>query len=224
MTDAALFDWDGTLLDSREALLRAWHSATEAVVGRRFPATAEEEALVFTLPGAQLFPQVAGDAGTAAELTAAFQAAYEHTSEQLRPFPGIVDLLARLRKAGVGIAVVTSKARRRYDADARRIGVRELVDVAVCQEDTTAHKPDPAPVVHALRALGVAASHAVMTGDTPVDLAAGAAAGTAVVGVAWGASGEGPLRDAGAIAIARDAGELGTLVLQAHADTERIAT
>ena len=39
MTNAALFDWDGTLLDSREALLGAWHIATPKVVGRRFPVT-----------------------------------------------------------------------------------------------------------------------------------------------------------------------------------------
>ncbi len=38
--DAALFDWDGTLVDSREALLAAWHESTEAVLGRRYPATA----------------------------------------------------------------------------------------------------------------------------------------------------------------------------------------
>ena len=224
MTDAALFDWDGTLLDSREALLCAWQCATEDVLGRRFPADAQEEELVFTLPGSQLVGHVAGDADRGADLAAAFQAADERASEQVRPFPGIVELLGRLRDAGVGIGVVTSKARRRYDADARRIAVDELVDVAVCQEDTTAHKPDPAPVVHALAALGVAADRAVMTGDTPVDLAAGAAAGTAIVGVAWGASGECALREAGAIAVARDANELETFVLQALRDAERIAT
>jgi pyrophosphatase PpaX len=222
MADAALFDWDGTLLDSREALLRAWHSATERVLGRRFPAGAEEEELVFTLPGVLLFARIARDADQTAELKARFQEAYEVSSEALRAFPGIPALLAELRDAGVAIGVVTSKARRRYEADARRIGVDGLVDVAVCVEDTSLHKPDPAPVLHALRALGVSPDRAVMAGDTPVDLAAGTAAGTAVVGVAWGNSGEGPLRDAGATAIAGDASELATLVLQARAGGERI--
>jgi len=224
MTDAALFDWDGTLLDSREALLGAWHSATERVLGRRFPADAQERELVFTLPGVKLFARIARDADQTAELQAAFQEAYEQTSEALRPFPGIPALLAELRDAGVAIGVVTSKARRRYEADARRIGVDGLVDVAVCVEDTSAHKPDPEPILHALAALGVAPGRAIMAGDTPVDLAAGTAAGTAVVGVAWGNSGEGPLHDAGATAIARDASELAAFVLQARADGERIAT
>jgi pyrophosphatase PpaX len=224
MTGAALFDWDGTLLDSREALLRAWHAATERVVGRRYPATAAEEDLVFTLPGSELFGRVAGDAERAARLTAEFQRCYEGTGELVRAFPGVVELLGELRDAGARVAVITSKARRRYELDARRIGVWDLVDVAVCQEDTTRHKPDPAPVLHALRALDAAPQEAAMAGDTPVEVAAGAAAGVHVLGVAWGAAGEQPLLAAGAAAVARDAGELGRLMLAAVTSAEGVAT
>ena len=224
MTDAALFDWDGTLLDSREALLGAWQAATEEVLGKRFPANADEEELVFTLPGSQLFPRVAGDPEAAARLTAAFQRAYESSGELVRAFPGVLEALGELRTAGVRIAVVTSKVRRRYDMDARRIGVQELIDVAVCQEDTRAHKPDPAPVLHALRAMGVGPEAAVFVGDTPVDVAAAAAAGTRVIGAAWGASGERALLDAGASAVVRDARELAELVLGVEGRRERSAT
>lgn len=224
MTDAVLFDWDGTLLDSREALLGAWHASTEEVVGRRFPSTAEEEAQVFTLSGAVLFPRVAGTADGAAALAAAFQLAYQHTSERVRPFPGMLTLLAELRDAGIATAVVTSKSRMRYEPDARRAHLHRLIDVAVCQEDTTAHKPDPAPILHALRALGVEPACALMAGDTPVDIAAGLAAGTRVIGVAWGATGEAGLRAAGAETVVRDAGELARLALHGICGKERIAS
>jgi HAD superfamily hydrolase (TIGR01509 family) len=221
MPDAALFDWDGTLLDSREALLAAWHESTVAVIGRRFPASAEEEELVFTLPGTQLFPQVAG-ADRAPALRSAFQAAYERSGTKVRAFDGVPAMLGALRDAGVAVAVVTSKARRRFDQDAACAGLADLVDVAVCQDDTDRHKPDPAPVLHALDRLGVPADRAVMTGDTPVDVAAGAAAGTAVLGVAWGASGAGPLRDAGATEIAEAPADVVRLVLAR--EEERIVT
>lgn len=214
MIDAVLFDWDGTLIDSRDALIGAWHLATEEVLGRRWPAGPEDERLVLSLPGSRLFPKVAGDAEHSARLTAAFQKAYETTGERVRAFPGVVEALGGLRDAGLAIAVVTSKARRRFDADAARVGVRELVEVAVCQEDTTAHKPDPAPIVLAFRTLGVVARRAVMVGDTPVDVAAGTAAGIPVVGVAWGAAGPVALLEAGAKAVARDADELVHLVLE----------
>jgi phosphoglycolate phosphatase-like HAD superfamily hydrolase len=144
MIDAALFDWDGTLLDSRSALLGAWHAATQEILARRWPTNAQEEELVFTLPGSQLFPRVAGDAGAAERLRDGFQRAYETTGEQVRAFPGVADMLAELRGAGLRIGVITSKARQRYDLDARRIGLAERIDLAVCQEDTRAHKPDPA--------------------------------------------------------------------------------
>jgi pyrophosphatase PpaX len=222
MTEAALFDWDGTLLDSREALLGAWHAASHEVTGRRFPADAAEERLVFTQPGAKLFPRVAGSEAGAIRLGAAFQRAYETTGERVRAFPGVIEMLASLRDEGIATGVVTSKARLRFEADARRIGVRELVDVAVCQEDSPTHKPHPAPVVHALGALGVAPGHAVLAGDTPVDVVAGVAAGVTCVGVRWGASDAGALLEAGAIAVARDTGELALLVLQGCRESEMI--
>jgi len=224
MTDAVLFDWDGTLLDSREALLGAWHASTEEVVGRRYPATADEEDLVFTLSGAVLFPRVAGGPDGAAKLAAAFQRAYQRTSAHIRAFPGVLTLLAELRDSGVATGVVTSKSRIRYTLDARRIHIERLVDVVVCQEDTEAHKPDPEPVLHALRALGVEPSRAVMAGDTPVDLEAGLAAGTKVVGVTWGAGSPAALRAAGATTLARDAGQLAQVILRCAREMERIAT
>lgn len=210
--DAALFDWDGTLLDSREALLHAWHTATEAVTGRRYPTTAEEEALVFTLPGSVLFPPLTEDERQLAALVDGFQAAYLEASEDVRAFEGIGDALADLRAAGLAIGVVTSKGRRRFEPDARRAGLAELIDAAICQEDVAAPKPDPAPVLAACAALRVAPGRAVMTGDTAVDVDAGLRAGTAVVGVAWGAGDEQALLTAGAHAVVRHPDELARLL------------
>jgi pyrophosphatase PpaX len=214
MTCAALFDWDGTLLDSREVLLRAWHGATTEIVGRAFPATPAEEELVFTLPGSQLFGGLVDhDTARTATLVGAFQAAYARHGAHVRAFPGVAAMLRELRAAGVVTAVVTSKARERYVADAAHAGLNDLIELAVCAGDTAAHKPDPAPVRHALAALGVLAADAVMAGDTPVDIAAGRAAGTAVLGVAWGAGSTAVLVQAGATAVAADVPELTRLVL-----------
>jgi pyrophosphatase PpaX len=224
MTDAVLFDWDGTLLDSREALLRAWHGASENVLGRRFPATPEEEHVIFTQPGSRAFPYAAGDAERAELLAAAFQREYEDSGRLVRAFPGVVGMLRRLRESGLRVGVVTSKSRRRYEADAERIGVIELVGAAICQEDCRVHKPDPAPVLLALERLGAEPPAAVMVGDTPVDLAAGAAAGAEVVGVSWGASDASALSEAGASAVAGSADELVELLLRSGCGSEMIAS
>lgn len=222
MTDAALFDWDGTLLDSREVLLRAWHTASEAVVGRRFPADAAEEELVFTMPGKELFPHVAGALHPA--LNAAFQRAYGEVAGEVRAFAGVDDVLRTLRADGVGIGVVTSKMRVRFERDLAAAGLDGLVDVAVCMEDVERHKPDPAPVLRALELLEASPRASVMVGDTPVDIAAGAAAGTRTIGVAWGAAGGEALVATGANSVAREVGQLVGLVLQRHEHEERVTS
>lgn len=217
---AMLFDWDCTLVDSRTALLGAWHTATESVIGRRFPVTPAEEQVVFTLPGAQIWPDLTSAPAERDALIAQFQQAYERTSVEIRAFAGVPEALQTLREAGIATAVVTSKARRRFTLDARRAALEELIDVSVCAEDADAPKPDPMPVLRALEMLGVPADRAVMAGDTFVDVQAGLQAGTRVIGVAWGASTEEQLRAAGAAAVVNQPGELVSLVLEGHADVK----
>jgi HAD superfamily hydrolase (TIGR01509 family) len=209
---AVLLDWDGTLIDSRAALLAAWHESTEAVIGRRFPATAAEEREVFTLPGSEIWPRLAATATQLDDLVERFQQAYERSGELVRAVPGIAAALAELREAHVAIAVVTSKARRRFVLDARRAALEHLIDIAVCAEDAAATKPDPRPVVAALESLGTPAANALMVGDTVVDVAAGLAAGTAVAGVLWGACTGDELREAGASIVLADPRDLAALV------------
>jgi len=211
---AALFDWDGTLLDSRAALLSAWRESTEAVLGRSYPATAEEEDIVFTLPGREIWPTLTDDVDT---LVASFQVAYDRSGERVRPFPGVLEMLEELRTAGVRTAVVTSKSRRRYAPDAVHAGLAGSIDIAICSEDVTATKPDPDPVLRALEKLGVAGSDALMAGDTPVDVAAALAAGTTAIGVGWGHFAAADLLAAGASAVAEDPSELVAMALEAAA-------
>ena len=221
MTDAALFDWDGTLLDSRDALLGAWHRATAEVLGRRFPETADDVRLVFTLPGRRLFPQVAGSPEGGTALAEAYRGAYLTLAEGIRAFEGVGEMLREMRAKGIAVAVVTSKARERFELDAERAGIGELIDLAVCSGDTPAHKPDPAPVLLALDRLGVAPAAAVVAGDTVVDIEAARGAGVTAVGVAWGPLGPDGLAEAGASAIAKDPAELARIVARA---SERIGT
>lgn len=204
---AALFDWDGTLSDSFTALLSAWHRATEPVLGRRYPVTEAEIDRVLTVPGQNIWTDITRDEAHCRELIAAFQLAYADTSRQIHAYPGVGALLARLRDAGVPIAVITSKTRPRYVVDAATIGLDELITVAMCAGETEP-KPDPAPLHAALERLEVRRERAVMIGDTIVDIAAGRAAGVRTIGVTWGHADESALRTAGADVVVATAGEL----------------
>jgi AHBA synthesis associated protein len=217
MVAAALFDWDGTLSDSRQALLDAWHASTQRVLGRRYPDTEADEDIVFTLPGAEIWPAISESADQAHRLAEAFQQDYTRTSRSLKPFPGIPEMLRDLRGRGVAVAVVTSKGRRRLEPDAERIGLSDLIDVAVCAGEAPAAKPDPAAPLAALHRLGVAPGEAAMVGDTVVDIAAASGAGTMAVGVSWGHGSTDELRGAGADFVADTPEQLRDLLLGTHA-------
>jgi pyrophosphatase PpaX len=190
---AALFDWDGTLVDSRQALLAAWHDVTAEVLGRTWPVEEDDVRVILSRRGTEVFPSLSDDPAVVQALADAFTPAYErHAAEGVRPFPGAVDLLEDLHGRGVAVGVVTSKA------DAARGRLSHLIAAATCAEDVVRGKPDPQAALSVLQQLGVPADRAVMVGDTVVDIGTGRAAGIRSIGVTWGTTPAGRLIEAGA--------------------------
>jgi pyrophosphatase PpaX len=117
----------------------------------------------------------------------------------IREFPNVGTSLARLRDAGLRLAVVTSK--RRFSVEMALDSfpdLREVFDVFVTMEDTTEHKPLPAPLLKGLELLGdVSPESAAYVGDAPFDVAAARAASVMSVAVSWGAFTGEALRAAG---------------------------
>lgn len=212
---AALFDWDGTLIDSRQALVHSWHDVTIEVLGRRWPVEDDDVRLVLSRRGVEVFPLLSEDVAVVAALEEHFTPAYErHAAELVRPFPGAVALLERLQVAGVAVGVVTSKARVRYTADVARGALAHLVAAVACAEDVARGKPDPLPVHHVLEQLRVPVDRAVLVGDTTVDIAAGRAAGVRTIGVTWGSTPATPLLAAGASQVVDTFEELSSALLE----------
>lgn len=61
---AVLFDWDGTLVGSRAALLAAWHAVTRDVLGSPWPLTPQDERIAFGRRGREVFPTLTDDPQT----------------------------------------------------------------------------------------------------------------------------------------------------------------
>jgi pyrophosphatase PpaX len=123
-----------------------------------------------------------------------------------RPFPGMLELLGRLRSAGVGVGVVTSKLRQDALIELRATGLDEYIEVVVAFEDTDDHKPAPTPQREALRCMGTKTG--VSVGDLPSDITSARAAGLAAIGVSWGYGARDALIDAGAECVCESAEEL----------------
>ncbi len=193
---AALFDFDGTLVDTTEMIFQSMRHATSSVLGRE-DFTREE---LLANVGQPLPRQMEIlDAEKAEFLLEAYRAHHEeHHDALIGEFPGVDEALYRLRAAGVRIVVVTSKRRRSVEMALEKFpGLDLVVDLFVTMEDTTEHKPHPEPLLKGLElAGGVPKDKAVYVGDSPFDVQAAKAAGLRSVAVSWGAFSEDTLREA----------------------------
>lgn len=199
---AALFDFDGTLVDTTELIHQSLRHATGEVLGLEL---SREELLAGVgrpMPRQmQLFVEEyhgGGDRdGLVEELLETYRAYNtERHDDLIEEFPGVEESLARLGAAGVGIAVVTSKRRPAVDLAVESFpGLGRVTDHFVTMEDTEEHKPHPAPLLKGLELLGGAPPEkAAYVGDSPYDVGAARAAGVTSVAVSWGAFSEEALR------------------------------
>ncbi len=196
MLAAALFDFDGTLVDTTEMIFQSMRHATSSVLGR--DDFSREELLANV--GQPLSRQMEILNAVKAELLLeAYRAHHEeHHDALIAEFPGVDEALYRLRAAGVRVVVVTSKRRRSVEMALEKFpGLDLVVDLFVTMEDTTEHKPHPEPLLKGLELAGdVPREKAVYVGDSPFDVQAAKAAGLTSVAVSWGAFSEDTLREA----------------------------
>ena len=187
--DVALFDLDGTVLDTYAPILESMRYATKTVFGEALP-----DSKLVSMVGQPLVTQMqafATERGcgseVADELTRVYRGYNERDlDEKSFPFPGIPEAIASLKNAGFTVGVVTSK---RAVLATKSLKAHGLFDVFACvngAEDSTAHKPDPDPLLTAAKKLGVSPDRCVYVGNSPYDLQAAHAANMPCVGVAWG--------------------------------------
>lgn len=202
MIAAALFDVDGTLVDSNGAHREAWQRAFTAHELSVEPA---ELAAAIGQGGDKLVPALVGHAVEAAlgdELRAHHDREFEAIAGRgLSAMPGAVALLVALRDRGMPLAIATSSGGGGLAACERATGVgwRGLVDVVTNADKVRASKPDPDLISVAVRELGAEPGACVMIGDTRWDAISAARAGVGFVGVTCGGSSREALAGARAI-------------------------
>jgi pyrophosphatase PpaX len=192
---AALFDFDGTLVDTTDLIYQSMRHATGEVLGREI----SRDVLMANV-GQPLPRQMELLSAEHAEaLLDSYRLHNEENHDALiKEFPGVEESLARLKAAGVRVGVVTSKRRFSVDMALKTFpGLGDVVDRWVTMEDTTEHKPRPEPLLKGLELLGnVPREQAAYVGDSPFDVAAAKAAGVESVAVSWGAFSDDALRAA----------------------------
>jgi phosphoglycolate phosphatase len=189
MNRLAIFDCDGTLVDSQANICRAMEDcfyraklpppsreATRRVVGLSLV-----EAMRAMLPGA--------DPGLHHALAEDYKLAFHRlrdnglVDEPL--YPGVAEALAALDEAGWLLGVATGKSDRGLSLCLERHGIAPHF-VTLQTADRHPSKPHPAMIEAALAETGTEAGQGMMIGDTSYDIMMAKAAGVTAVGVAWG--------------------------------------
>jgi HAD superfamily hydrolase (TIGR01509 family) len=185
--EAVVFDWDGTLVDSKRALVASFQETTREVLGEPFPTEEADIERIVQVRGQEAFEEIAGgDPALFERIDSVFHRVYVEQQAAIEPFPGAVETIERLRAAGQRIGVATSKARIRLDLEAERTGIGALLDVSISGDEVKVAKPDPESVAEAIRRLGVSPAATLYVGDGPNDVRAARAAGAIAVAVSFG--------------------------------------
>ncbi len=211
MKKLAIFDCDGTLVDSQANICLAMeHAFDEAGMTppsrhatRRIVGLSLVEAMRVLLPDAEA--QMHSD--MAERYKASYLVLRNNGLEHEPLYDGIAALLSSMDESGWLLGVATGKSDRGLVRCLDHHGIKGLF-VTLQTADRHPSKPHPAMVYQALADAGTEAANAVVIGDTVYDIHMGKAAGTRTIGVNWGYHPVDELRGAGADAIAESMDEL----------------
>ncbi len=187
MIKAICFDVDGTLIDTTDYIYQAFeHSLAHhdhAVLSR-----AEMQYMIGqTLQDCyRAFTEI-DDVEHLMDSHHDFQS--DHP-ELAVAYPNTKRTLIELKKRGIAIAAVTSRARETAHETLELLDLYQHIDTLVGLEDVSLAKPDPEGIFLALNTLGIHPADAVMVGDSDVDVEAGKNAKIITIGVTYGFHGE----------------------------------
>lgn len=175
MIDVALFDLDGTLIDSSDLIASAMVST---LVEHGYQATEELVAASIGPPMVEVIANLTGvDERVAREIFEGYLERYEADADAAPAMPGAVELLDRLRDKGLRLGIVTNKHRRSASAAITALGWDEYFETVCTVDVVPLPKPYPDLARHALGQVGAAPSDAAIVGDSELDMACGRNAG-----------------------------------------------
>lgn len=166
-----IFDWDGTLIDSKAKITHSMQFAARDMGWEPLADTLIHNIIGLGLPEAifHLYPQVSDAERT--QLRDFYAANFIRLDEEKSSefFPLVPETLQMLRSQGHLLTIATGKSRKGLDRILRDLNMSDYFDATRCA-DETASKPHPLMLEELLAHFGVSAEDAVMIGDTEYDM------------------------------------------------------
>ncbi|MGJ8522170.1 5'-nucleotidase [Carnimonas sp. R-84981] len=207
----AIFDWDGTLMNSVPRIVLAMQRAAQDIAIDVFSDRQVRDIIGLGLPEAIAVLAPALNARQAEALRQRYIARF-HEIAAKEPadcfFDGITSMLATLSHHGAQLAIATGKGMPGLKRALAAHPEQQQLFSALRTADVTRSKPDPLMLQQLLDETGVAATAAVMVGDSIYDMQMAGRAGVAAIGVGWGVHHAEQLLENGALRVAQSPQQL----------------
>jgi beta-phosphoglucomutase-like phosphatase (HAD superfamily) len=182
MSEALIFDCDGTLADTMPAHYQAW---LEVLAPYEIPFPEARFYAMGGVPTREIVRTLAGELGKTVDIPAFVRAKEEAFLVRIAavlPIAAIVEI-ARTGRGVVPMAVASGGQRRVVEQTLRQIGIHDWFGAIVTAEDTARHKPDPDLFLEAARRLGVEPARCTVYEDADLGIEAARRAGMKYVDV-----------------------------------------
>ena len=208
-----ILDFDGTLADTRELIVKTMQQTLEALgLESR---TDEQCASMIGLPLKQAFTDLipmSDEMG--GQCVETYRKIFnENNALYVIPtFPHVMETLYKLHEQGYILTIASSRSNRSLREFVNDMDLNDVIPYVLGAEDVTRAKPHPDPVLQTLETFGCKAEDALVVGDTWYDIEMGRRAGVRTCGVTYGNGSREELIGAGADFLVDDFGELMKLV------------
>ncbi|MBR5906532.1 MAG: HAD family hydrolase [Bacteroidales bacterium] len=214
MSKLIILDFDGTLADTREIIVRTNQEAQRRM---GYPVT-DEAGIVATvgLPLTEciltMYPDLPHEA--LPEWVKTYREVFNVLKETIIPelFPHVKETMEELVGKGCRFTVASSRGTESLTDFLREMGIAPYISYVLGADDVKLAKPHPEPVLMTLAAMSADASDTLVVGDMPVDIQMGLGAGAWTCGVTYGNSNREALLAAGAHHVIDDFGEIASLI------------
>jgi HAD superfamily hydrolase (TIGR01509 family) len=178
-----VWDLDGVIVDSAEA-----HNASWEAMAREFGVPYDPDRdfkAIFGMHNTDIINSLWSitDPSRIEEMAASKENSFRRAAAELRPLPGVLELLQELKAKGWKQAIGSSAPLANIELLLRAVGVAEYIDAVASGDDVSRGKPDPEVFLLAFRRMGVDPRNGVVIEDAPAGVEAGVRSGAVSVGV-----------------------------------------
>lgn len=186
VTEAVVFDLDGTLVDTMAAAPGAYPSTIQALGGAAI--SPDDVVAAWHIGPTPVVLAHFLDRAISPEDIDCFYDHFHTATEHIAPFPGVLELLDTLDRRDYPLGVFTSATRRAATRTLTASGLDRYLPTMVTGDEVDRPKPAADGLHQVCRELGVDPSRAVFVGDSDVDLRCAASAGAVGVHAVWGSA------------------------------------